>query len=205
MSARRMALVAITMGLALLAASCASSTNGTGTGSAGPSTASAPAATSSTPAQGLQFTPSSTPASSIPPVTSSTPTSAPTTGATEISSRPGIFVGTWTGHGRSLVVTSNGTASVTYRVYTWCSDDPKPPCDAVKGNTIIPGGRVHLKITKVVTAHHASTATATVTSSTDPTYPVGSTQLLPLKGDVIDSPFGSLCDPKGEAAGECGA
>ena len=86
---------------------------------------------------------------------------------------PGIFAGVWSGHGRQLVVTANGSATVLYRVYTWCSANPTPPCDLMKGNVIYEGGQVRLHIVRVATAHHMSTATATVLASTDPRYRPG--------------------------------
>jgi hypothetical protein len=122
-----------------------------------------------------------------------------------VTDRPGIFVGSWYGHGRSLVVKAGGSATVTYRTYTFCSDNPAPPCDQMKGHLIYPGGRVAMRITRVVTAHQMSTATARVVSSTDQTFPPGSKQTFVLKGDVITwTHFGNFCGDRA-APGTCGA
>jgi hypothetical protein len=131
---------------------------------------------------------------------------APSAPATMVSTRPGIFVGTWYGHGRGLVVLGDGQAAETYRTYTFCSQDPTTPCDQDSGNVITDGGRVRLHITRVVTANHMSTATATVLTTTDPAHaPAGSTLTLVLAGDIITLDGTTFCDTKADAQGLCGA
>jgi hypothetical protein len=123
-----------------------------------------------------------------------------------VAGKPGIFVGIWSGHGRQLSVAAGGGATMRYRTYRWCSDDPTPPCDLMKGNTIYEGGQVRLHVVRVITAHHMSTATATVLTSTDPQIRPGSSQTFVLKGDVINwTDFGLFCDQKAAMAGACGA
>lgn len=51
------------------------------------------------------------------------------------------FAGRWGRHGFTLEITADGNARATWRIYSLCSDDPTPPCDAVQGDVIIPGGR----------------------------------------------------------------
>jgi hypothetical protein len=123
-----------------------------------------------------------------------------------VSTAPGIFVGSWTGHGRGLVVKADGSGAVTYRVYVFCSQNPAPPCDQVKGNVILAGGHVTLHIAQVLTANRMSTASAIVDTSSDPKIRPGSDQRLVLNGDVITSTvFGAFCDAKASVNGTCGA
>jgi hypothetical protein len=102
------------------------------------------------------------------------------------------------------VVKADGAATVSYRTYKLCSDDPTPPCDVVSGNALIDGGGVTMKVQSVVTANHRSILTATVLSATDPAIRPGSTERFTLDGDVIQSDFGTMCDDKAPA-GACGA
>jgi hypothetical protein len=123
-----------------------------------------------------------------------------------VTSYPGIFVGSWVGHSRQLVVNANGSVKATYRAYVFCSQNPTPPCDQVIGNQIVSGGQVTLHIEQVVTANHMSTATASVLTSSDPKVAPGSTQTLILNGDVITwTNLGTFCDSKAEQNGTCGA
>ena len=123
-----------------------------------------------------------------------------------MTSYPGIFVGSWVGHSRQLVVNANGLAKATYRAYVFCSQNPTPPCDQVIGNQIVDGGQVTLHVGQVVTANHMSTATAFVLTSSDPKFAPGSTQTLVLNGDIITwKNLGTFCDSKAEQNGTCGA
>ena len=123
-----------------------------------------------------------------------------------MSGKPGIVVGVWNGHGRQLAVTADGSARVLYRVYKWSRNDPTPPCDLMKGNLIHEGGQITLHVVRVVTAHHTSTATAVVLTSTDPRFRAGSSQTFVLRGDVITwTGFGIFCDEKAPRASVCGA
>ena len=140
------------------------------------------------------------------PTAASPAASSPSEGATSVSTEPGIFVGSWTGHGRALVVKADGSGAVTYRVYVFCSQNPAPPCDQVKGNVILSGGHVTLHIAQVLTANRMSTASAIVDTSSDPKVRPGSDQRFVLNGDVITSTvFGTFCDAKASSNGTCGA
>jgi hypothetical protein len=111
-------------------------------------------------------------------------------------------VGIWGGHGRTLTVTNDGSATVIYRAYKSCSDDPTPPCDQTQGNTIIPGGKVTMRITAVDSTPARKVAAAHVVTSNDPQYR-GDLAFV-LVRDVIASPFGSFCG-ESAPAGTCGA
>jgi hypothetical protein len=197
---------AVACAAAVLAA-CSSTVGGHGAASSADQTAtSLPAATT---AVGGPFgTSTSSSGGSVATGTSatSTPTipvtATPSAPATVVSNAPGIFVGTWTGHARTLVVDADGSARVDYRLYRTCGTDA-PPCDRIVGDSIIDGGHVTLQTQRVVTANHTSTLTATVLTSTDPTYRVGTTQTFTLRGDIIDSPYATFCDAKSD--GQCGA
>jgi hypothetical protein len=119
----------------------------------------------------------------------------------------GIFTGIWNSHGGQLVVKADGSATLEYRMYVWCSDNPTPPCDQMNGNLIISGGHVNMHIVQVSTANGLPKATAIVDTSSDPKIPSGSYQNFELNGGVITwtdrgQPF---CDPKASQASACGA
>jgi hypothetical protein len=99
-------------------------------------------------------------------------------------------------------VTADGSGTVIYRVYKFCSDDPTPPCDQTQGNQIIPGGKVTLRITNVDSTPARKVAAAHVVTSNDPQY--HGDVVLALVGDVIGSPFGSFCGSNAPADA-CGA
>jgi archaellum component FlaG (FlaF/FlaG flagellin family) len=118
-----------------------------------------------------------------------------------------IFVGIWNSHGGQLVVNADGSATLEYRMYVWCSDNPTPPCDQMNGNLIISGGHVNMQIVKVITANGMPKATAIVDTSSDPKIPSGSQQNFELNGGVITwtdrgQPF---CDTQASQASACGA
>jgi len=119
----------------------------------------------------------------------------------------GLFTGIWNSHGGQLVVNADRSATLEYRVYAWCSDHPTPPCDQMRGNLIISGGHVNMRIVQVITASGRPKATAIVAASTDPKIPSGSQQSFELDGGVITwtntgQPF---CDAKASQTGACGA
>jgi hypothetical protein len=99
-------------------------------------------------------------------------------------------------------VASDGSATVVYRTYRFCSDNPTPPCDQTQGNEIVPGGRVTLRITTVDSTTARKVAAAHVVSSNDPQY--HGDVVFVLVNDVIASPFGSFCG-EGAPPGACGA
>jgi|SRR5450631_2013595 hypothetical protein len=119
----------------------------------------------------------------------------------------GIFTGIWNSHGGQLVVNADGSATLEYRIYVWCSDNPTPPCDQMNGNLINSGGHVNMHIVQVITANGMPKATAIVDTSSDPKIPSGSHQNFELNGGVITwtdrgQPF---CDTQASQASACGA
>ena len=200
----RLITVLVSIGLTAGVSSCTTSTPGPAVAGARSSTTQAvkqtPSTTSPIPTQPATATSSTTSAAAVPAPSS------PSGGGTQVASYPGIFVGSWVGHGRQLVVNANGWAKATYRAYVFCSQNPTPPCDQMIGNQIVAGGQVTLHVEQVVTANHMSTATASVITSSDPRFAPGSTQTLVLNGDVITwTSLGTFCDSKAEQNGTCGA
>ena len=119
----------------------------------------------------------------------------------------GIFAGFWNSHGGQLVVNADGSATLKYRVYVWCSDNPTPPCDQVRGNLIISGGQVNMHVVRVSTTNGLPKATVIVDTSSDPKIPSGSLQSLELNGGVITwTNYGQpFCGAKASQANACGA
>jgi hypothetical protein len=200
----RLITVLVSIGLTAGVSSCTNSTPGSAVVGARSSTTQAakptPSPTSPSPTQ-----PATTPVASTSAPAAPAP-SGPTGEETQVTSNPGIFVGSWVGHGRQLVVNANGSAKATYRAYVFCSQNPTPPCDQMIGNQIVAGGQVTLHVEQVVTANHMSTATGLVLTSSDPRIARGSTQTLVLNGDVITwTKFDTFCDSKAEQSGTCGA
>jgi hypothetical protein len=96
------------------------------------------------------------------------------------------FVGFWSGHGRALEVLDTGEASINYRTYRVCGQEP-PPCDTVTGNAIIDGGRVQVQLE----SRSATTAAGSVVSSADPAYPAGTRATFKLDpNDALDVQIG---------------
>ena len=170
----RLITVIVSIGLTAGVSGCTNSTNDSGRAPSGSTTAS--------------------PSPSVSGVVSPAPSS-PSGEGTRVTGQPGIFVGAWNGHGRQLTITADWSGAVLYRTYTWCSDNPRPPCDLMKGNVIYEGGRITFRIAQVVTVQQMSTATATVLTSTDPRVQPGSSQTFVLKGGIVTSKsFGMFCD-----------
>lgn len=200
----RLITVLVSIGLTAGMSSCTTSAPGSAVAGARSSTTQAvkqtPSTTSPIPTQPATATSPSTSAAAAPAPSS------PSGGGTQVTSYPGIFVGSWVGHSRQLVVNADGSAKATYRTYVFCSQNPTPPCDQMIGNQIVDGGQVTLHVGQVVTANHMSTATAFVLTSSDPKFAPGSTQTLVLNGDVITwTNFATFCDAKAEQSGICGA
>jgi len=91
-------------------------------------------------------------------------------------------------------------------VYKWCSEDPTPPCDQVKGDLIISGGQLRLHFGRVVIENGMPNATAFVRTSSDPNFPRGSDQKFMLDRGVITWTGSGMtfCGAKAPA-GSCGA
>lgn len=56
--------------------------------------------------------------------------------------------GTWWRHGMSFAIKSDGSGTARWRTYRWCSEYAQP-CDSMRGNRIISGGRGVLEIVDV--------------------------------------------------------
>lgn len=51
---------------------------------------------------------------------------------------------TWSRHGFTFTTDKYGLAVAQWRIYTWCSDNPTPPCDSLNGNIIKSGGEAQV-------------------------------------------------------------
>lgn len=108
------------------------------------------------------------------------------------------FVGTWYAHAQTMVIYTNGTAIYTGRVFTWCTDDPRPPCDTNNG-AIIGGLNARITFTNI----SGTTASGTITGGTgdrdihNNIWPVGSALSVTLNtDDTLQVSDGSLlCGP----------
>ena len=147
----------------------------------------------------------------VPAATTSDPAPAPATASAPVpQGQPSIatFVGTWYGHGRSLVVRQDGTVVFDFRTYRDCSATVTTACDRTSGDEIIDGGHVVGWITYV---KNDTTVTVTVRSSSDPQdFPVAPFRLgfdrrhdavAPFTGQFDGVPF---CGDRAPA-GYCGA
>ena len=110
------------------------------------------------------------------------------------------FVGTWSGHGRMLTVSARGEVSITYRLYAWCGPTVPWPCDAKRGDSIVPGGTLSATVNKVA----GLDLYGTVTSSSTADYVRGSAFGLHLTGGVITTSLGGFC-ADGVSSPSCGA
>lgn len=122
------------------------------------------------------------------------------------AAQAGIFTGIWNSHGGQLVVNADRSATLTYRVYPWCRDNPTPSWDQMRGNLIISGGHVAMHIVQAITASGMPKATAIVDASSDPKIPSGSRQNFELKGGVITwtNSGQRFCDAKASRTSACG-
>jgi hypothetical protein len=108
------------------------------------------------------------------------------------------FKGTWYAHARQLIIQPNGTASYSGRVFVWCTDDPRPPCDNMNG--AITGG-MNTQIT--FTSVNGNTANGSITGGTgdrdlhNTIIPVGSNLSVTLnENNTLAVSDGSLlCGP----------
>jgi hypothetical protein len=172
------ALIALPLTVLVLAA-CGSSSSATVTA----------AAAGTTPTSSAAATPTSTAAPTQPPRTHAPQ---PTTSVDR--SGPGVFGGSWTGHGVTLNVSSDGSANASYFVGVLCSSaTPAPsPCDDDNVSPTIPGGQLKLHVTQVATTGGVAVATTEVKDSSDPKYPEDSIMKFTLKNGTITSPIGSF-------------
>jgi hypothetical protein len=181
----------------LLVVGCSSAVSGSGRGRGSSSTA-----VRST----LPPAPRTLPPSTLPP-------SAPPSSSAPTSPSPGSllarFRGQWFGHGRGLAFSPSGRGQITYRIYTFCSDDPTPPCDKLQGNKIIDGGRIVLVLHNAFAAGNVVIAQGTVVSSTDTTMHPGDSVIARLRAYLLTLLIGTagaftFCSPNAPP-GACGA
>jgi hypothetical protein len=59
------------------------------------------------------------------------------------------FVEVWSRDGVQLKLEPGGRGAISWRMYRWCADDPKPPCDKLIGNDIQLGGTAVLNFSDV--------------------------------------------------------
>jgi hypothetical protein len=109
------------------------------------------------------------------------------------------FAQTWRRHGFGLAVDRNGYGSAVFRVYKWCSDDPRPPCDRLSGDEIVNGGHTDLVFSRVA----GSTAFgAVIASNLSPVLAVRDVSLTLQPYDTAVLRQGSktlqLCGPRFE-------
>src|ERR1035437_10291631 len=109
----RLITVLVSIGLTAGVSSCTNSTPGSAVAGARSSTTQAvkqtQSATSPSPTQPVTATASTATSASTSAAAAPAP-SGPAEGGTQVTSYPGIFVGSWVGHGRQLVVNANGSA-----------------------------------------------------------------------------------------------
>jgi hypothetical protein len=137
---------------------------------------------------------------------------ASTSGSASAGATLAAFVGTWKGHGRSLVVDADGNGKVVARTYQKCGDPGvSGPCDTFDGNEITPGAVTQIKITAVQEAVDVVIADFTVQESTlaVPPNSTGTLTWNPVR-DALQIAIngkqddGYYCGPKA-APGYCGA
>lgn len=180
--------------LGALLAGCTSVKQGAGTSTAPPTASSAsPSGTVSAPGGTTSPGSASTSGRASPP----TATSASGSGAAGSAQLLSRFAGTFAGHGRSLTITPAGAGRITYRVYKWCSDDPTPPCDQMRGNDIIPGGHVTFALRSAYVAGGPTVVgVGSLLTSTDPAMPAGTPLTARRTRYVVSlSSGGTFCAP----------
>jgi hypothetical protein len=122
---------------------------------------------------------------------------------TQSSSPLRPFAGDWSWHSIGVHISPEGHGTAAWRVYEWCNEDPKPPCDRLTEQGIVSGGNATFALSKVT----GKRAFGRVTSSTDPaTLRVGPLKVQLAPGDHLTFPglgLDPLCGPR--AHSDCGA
>ncbi len=132
--------------------------------------------------------------------------SAPTSTAPTAPGPLEVLAGTWYRHGVDLTITPAGHATMEWRVYTVCGQDP-PPCDNLQGNEVDDGGRATLELH--MTSPTTASGTVVVTSDSS------SLQLGPIQArfdeqhdllfvDPFPGPGKPFCGPRATDQ-RCGA
>lgn len=128
---------------------------------ASPTSATSTTTATATPATASPTTDATTPAPTV-TVTAPAPSTPAAGGGVSV---PAGFVGTWTGHDRSLAITANGAVHLTFRTFIDCSPTVTTNCDRIVGNRMYDGGQVRGRVTAV---QDANTVTVTITATSDP-------------------------------------
>ena len=132
------------------------------------------------------------------------PTATPTS-AKALDSDFSAFAGTWFGHGRGLIFSSDGRAEYIARAYQWCGPGVSPPCDSFQGNTIISGIKEEMLFTYVAgnTAYGIITASSAGNAGSTVSLALGAHDTTTLtEGKDLGGIL--LCGPKAPVAW-CGA
>ncbi len=110
------------------------------------------------------------------------------------------FAGNWIAHGVGIAIHSDGTADYDGRVYIWCTDDSRPPCDTTSNNQITGGLDTQITFTSI----NGNIASGSITGGTGDRdiqgniLPVGSpfTVTLNPSNDTLQASDGTLfCGP----------
>lgn len=116
------------------------------------------------------------------------------------------FVGPWVSHAAGLSVAPDGRSDYNERVYQWCGPGVTPPCDSFKGDTIIPGIKEQIQLSRASNA----TAYGSIISSTIAAHRGANITLVRKPNDTVtlSAQFLTqprvLCGPKAPAD-YCGA
>jgi hypothetical protein len=142
---------------------------------------------------------------SIPPVTK-----APTTSTTLIGAE---FADSYFVHGGSLVIKQDGTGTITFRTYNFCTPvggvPPSPEaCDSMVNNVITDGGHATFNLRR----NSSTTALGAVTASNDSQrFPVGPLTAARVPNDELVLTFNSgkqqvtFCGSHAGPTNDCGA
>ena len=136
-------------------------------------------------------------------------TNAPTTNTTQIGA---TFADSYFVHGGSLVIKPDGTGTISFRTYNFCSPaggtPPSPgPCDSMVNNIITNGGHVTFTLQK----NSATTAVGAVTASNDQQrFPLGALTASRIANDELVLTFKSgakstFCGTHAGPTNDCGA
>jgi hypothetical protein len=179
---------AVWLSAVLVLGGCSSTTVGTGQ-------ATRPIVRATPPTSAATSTGQSSESAPTPPASGPEPATPSAAGATlaRLLSR---FAGKYAGHGHALAIAADGSGTITYRVYKWCSDDPTPPCDDMQGNNIIDGGQITFVLRSAFAAGTSTIGEGVITSSTDPTMTQGQPLTARRSGYIVAlSTGGTFCAP----------
>jgi serine protease Do len=113
------------------------------------------------------------------------------------------FAGSWTGHGRYMMINTGGLAIIGYRTYQNCNASRTSGCDQTIGNNLIDGGLTAFQLGSASTSHSTGTFIFSTTGLTGPV----SVRPGAHPGTLVVPQFTSVpfCDEGAESSGVCGA